>query len=226
MEHGWLPQGRHNYIDPLGTGGRSSLMGDWEHLVGSEGRINLTRARLTEIYRPSEVELNLPRGFILVPMQLERDTSILYDSSYFKSMPSLVAFVRRHFPEYPIVVKLHPMDQTVFNFEGVSFRGVHVVSKEVKINDLAAIADFVVGINSTSLIEALVHGKRVAALGRNVASGKGVFYEEAWSNPRGLLKHEPNLKQIWRVLDMLYHVQYPRAHPPHEIINKITNPEV
>lgn len=224
MEHGWLPQREFNYIDPLGTGGRSSLAGEWEHLVGSEGRVNVTRARLSEVYRPGEVGLDLPRGFILVPMQLERDTSIVYDSPYFKSMPSLVAFVRKHFPEFPIVVKLHPMDPTVHCFEAASFSGVKVVRGEVSINDLTALADFVIGINSTSLIEALVHEKRVGVLGRNVATGKGVFYERMWTNPRGILKFSPNPKQIWRVLDALYHAQYPRSNPPPELLDRITNP--
>lgn len=218
MEHGWLPQREFNYIDPKGTGARSSLLTSWERYKGKPERVFATMLELKGVYKPSRLEMELPRNYILVPLQLERDTSVVYDSPYFKSMASLVGFVQRHFPDYPIVVKLHPMDDTLYDF-----RNVTVVPKNVSINDLVPGAELVVGINSTSLIEALVHGKRVGTLGLNVASGKGVFYEgeRMWKNPRGILSWESEPSVRWQVLDALYHAQYPRANPPRAILQKI-----
>lgn len=218
MEHGWLPQRDHNYIDAKGTGARSSLLTSWRHLIGREERISSTILKLKQAYRPGKVSLSLPRNYILVPLQLERDTSIVYDSPYFKSMPSLVGFVQRHFPDYPIVVKLHPMDDMQFDLHNVS-----VVAGNVPMNDLVPGAEVVIGVNSTSLIEALVHGKRVGALGLNVASNKGVFYEgdRMWLNPRGILQWKPDQDARWEVLDALLHAQYPRANPPRWVLEKI-----
>lgn len=218
MEHGWLPQRDHNYIDTKGTGARSSLISSWRHLIGSKARITTTAAKLEAAYRPGKVGFSLPRDYILVPMQLERDTSIVYDSPWFKSMPSLVGFVKRHFPDYPIVVKLHPMDDTLFDFTNVT-----IINSRVPFNDLVPAAGLVIGINSTSLIEALVHGKRVGTLGINVASDKGVFYEgeKMWMNPRGILNYKPDLKAAGEVLDVLFHAQYPREKPPRSVLEKI-----
>jgi hypothetical protein len=218
MEHGWLPQRDHNYIDTKGTGGRSSLLTAWRHLVGREERVSSTMLKLKQLYRPNRIELSLPSGYILVPMQLERDTSIVYDSPWFKSMPSLVGFVQRHFPDYPIVVKLHPMDDAVYDFTNVT-----TISGRIPMNDLVPGAEMIIGINSTSLIEALIHGKRIGALGINVASGKGVFYEgeRMWLNPRGLINFKPDQAARWAVLDALFHAQYPRANPPRSVLEKI-----
>lgn len=218
MEHGWLPQKDHNYIDPRGTGARSAFMDTWRNYIGSEDRMTATMLRLKESYRPGKVEIPLPRKYILIPMQLERDTSILYDSPRFKNMSSLVGFVKRHFPDFPVVVKLHPKDKTAYNFPDVT-----VVTSPVTMNDLVPGAEAIFGINSTSLIEALVHGKRVGALGLNVASGKGVFYEgdAAWLNPRGILEWSPSTQARREVLDALCHFQYPRAKPPASLVQKI-----
>lgn len=218
MEHGWLPQRDHNYIDSKGTGARSSLCTSWRHLVGREERIAKTIEDLKTAYKPGRAGVQLPRDYILVPMQLERDTSIVYDSPWFKSMPSLIGFVKRHFPDFPIVVKLHPMDDAVFDLTDVT-----IVSGKVPMNDLVPGAALVIGINSTSLIEALVHGKRVGALGVNVASNKGVFYEgeKMWLSPRGILNWKPDQDARWEVLDALLHAQYPRTNPPRSVLEKI-----
>jgi len=218
MEHGWLPQQEYNYIDAQGTGARSLLFDTWAHRVGTSERIQETMARLQKVYRPEPHGLSLPENYILVPLQLERDTSILYDSPCFKSMASLVGFVRRHFYDQHIVVKTHPMDETSYAFEGVT-----IVRERVPINSLIATARAVVGINSTALIEALVHLKPVGALGLNVASRKGVFYEERdmFFRPRGLLDFKPEQSSVERTLDLLFHAQYPRAKPTLDYLNKI-----
>jgi hypothetical protein len=218
MEHGWLPQRDHNYIDSKGTGARSSLLRSWHHLIGNENRVGETLKKLKHEYKPTKLKISLPRDYILVPMQLERDTSIVYDSPWFKSMPSLVGFVKRHFPDFPIVVKLHPMDDVVYDFNNVT-----IVGGRVPIKDLFPGAQFVIGVNSTSLIEALIFEKKVGSLGVNVASGKGVFYEgeRMWTNPRGLLNYKPDQRAIGETLDALYHAQYPRLHPPRTVLQKI-----
>lgn len=218
MEHGWLTQREHNYIDSKGTGARSSLLSSWRHLVGRDERVASTILKLKQMYRPQKHDLSLPKDYILIPLQLERDTSIVYDSPWFKSMPSLVGFVQRHFPDYPIVVKTHPMDDTVWEMNNVT-----LVNSRIPMNDLVPGAQLIIGINSTSLIEALVHSKRIGALGINVASGKGVFYEgdRMWLNPRGLLNFKPDQDARWELLDALYHAQYPRMNPPRTVLEKI-----
>lgn len=208
-ELAWLPQAYQLYLDPIGPGARSSLF-----KLPTEGKVDRDLLKdLRELYR---VEPQTESGYILVPLQLEYDTSILYDSPLFKAMHNLIGFVRQSFPDYPIWVKPHPADPLDYSFEGVT-----IVSKEKKFNDLVPGARAVVGINSTTLIEALVHYKPVAALGLNVASNRGVFYEgkKAFENLRGVLDFTPDPAQIDNVLCFLKSKQFDAKNPPEWVLD-------
>lgn len=217
MEHAWLPQSEFNYIDPKGPGARGEL---FKKKVprGDERQIKQTMQLLKTRYRPKPLEISLPEGFIFVPLQLLRDTSVIYDSPYFKGMGDLVSFVRQSFHGYPVVVKAHPRDGQDWNFPGVT-----MAPRTVPATDLAYHARAVVGINSTCLIESLVHGKPVATLGYNVASGKGVFIEpkEAFEDPRKVLDWKPSEERIGEVLDYLYRKQFHRCTPTQAVLDLI-----
>jgi len=218
MEHAWLPQSEFNYVDPKGPGARGEL---FKKKVphGDEKQIKQTMQLLKTRYRPKPIEgFDLPANYIFVPLQLPRDTSILYDSPYFKSMGDLVSFVKRNFSDFGIVVKAHPKDGQKWSFPGV----VHIPAW-VPATDLAYHARAVVGINSTCLIESLVHYKPVAALGYNVASGKGVFVEPkvAFENPRKVLEWAPPEDRIGEVLDYLYRKQFHRYTATKDVLDLI-----
>ncbi len=220
-ENGWLPQGDNMYLDTRGVNSRSSLMLDFKghpaHTPDYLADRDKTIMALQKEFRPDKPDVPLPENYILVPLQLEQDTSIIHDSPYFKSMRTFVHYVMWHFGDHPVVVKPHPKDPTDWRFSGI-----HVVDKSVKMNDLVPGAKLVIGINSTTLIEALVHHKPVVALGRNVATGKGVYVGEPdemiYPVPRVSLDRQPDKESIDDTLHLLAHTQFPRKKPPVRVL--------
>lgn len=220
-ENGWLPQGDNIYLDSLGVNSRSSIaQAHFDPPDTPEGRKDdeSTARFLRKMFAPKKLKIALPKDYILVPLQLENDTSIVQDSPYFKSMRSFVNYVAWHFNDHPILVKPHPKDSTNWNIGGVT-----IIDKTIPMNDLVPDAKLVIGINSTSLIEALVHHKPVVALGRNVASGKGAYVGEAdemfHGVARAVLGREPDKVRINAVLRFLFNKQFPRKNPPPRILD-------
>lgn len=225
VERGWLPQDGNIYIDKIGLGGRSSLADknlsvlDFDTVSSSnyEERIDLNISRLKEIFKPG----NSPGigDYILVPLQLEHDTSITLDSPHFKTMVSLVDFVTRRFIDYRnrIIVKTHPYGPP-FNYPGVT------VVSDVKMNTLAYYAKAIIGINSTSLIEALVHEKPIISFGRSILSGtSGIFIDadEGFLHPRNVLAFKPDPYCVKHTLFNLSEVQFHKDSPPDWVVSKV-----
>ena len=217
VERGWLPQARNIYIDRVGLGGRSSLA--TRNLSRFKDPLNARFVDNTIRYdhyciakfKPPELQ-----DFILVPLQLEQDTSIVYDSPYIKSMQSLVDFVVKHFPDQHIVVKHHPKDSIDIKTSG----NVTQISNELPMHLLSFAAKAIVGINSTSLIEALVHYKPVAMLGVNVVSGCEnicIKHKEAFENPRQVLDFKPCKSSIDATLKELLQRQFELSDPPERV---------
>ena len=180
VEQGWLPQKGNIYIDKLGTGARSIIARRIQELRESkvdDFDMGMAIGELKASYRNHNTFKNPHPGkkFVVVPMQLEHDTSIIYDSPVFKTMNSLIAYLRKAFKNtpYDVIVKSHPREKEK------SWRAADglLTERHASLNDMIAHQDCagVVGINSTSLIEALVHQKPVICLGRNVASGTGAY---------------------------------------------------
>lgn len=219
-ENGWLPQADNIYLDPEGVNSRSSIFKN-PYLPRRSpefiSEVKSTVAELKKLFVPNPLADEMPKDYILVPLQLEQDTSIVQDSPYFKSMRSFVQYILWHFCDHPIVIKPHPKDHTEWKFDNVL-----VADKKISMNDLVPGAKLVVGINSTSLIEALVHYKPVAALGRNVASNKGVYVAECHDmflgNPRACLEKTPDPARIDEVLHYLCNIQFPRKKPPTSVL--------
>lgn len=230
-EYGWLPQSNHFYLDPVGLGNESILnrmqfFDEKESLdihFDSEEAVPMLHSLQLGYYQQRGKLKDIPEDYIFVPYQWEWDSSILFDSSYFKSMDHLAAFVASSFPELPIVVKTHPLDRD----REQKCRLPNIVYADPDTDPIALIQQSraVFGINSTLLIEALVCEKPVAALGSNVASGKDVFYEghEAYLNPKGLLHFIPSKEKIALVIRLLLEWQIKFSDPDMRKINRVLN---
>lgn len=175
VEQGWLPQRGNIYIDHMGTGARSDISKKAYEISlndGNDFEKGAVIGALKQYYKISQ-EYAPPssRPYVVVPLQLEHDTSIIYDSEIFKTMNSLVSFVRKSLKglDLDIYVKAHPRDK---DKRVPAAEGLHFL-REGSLNDIIGHEQCkgVIGINSTSLIEALVHEKPVVCLGMNVASG-------------------------------------------------------
>ena len=172
-EVAWLPQNNYIYIDRA-IHQKSGLCSNIQ-MISNMDHLEKIPALLEEVkkkhYKPKPVPVKLPPDYVLVPTQLERDTSIQYASQHFKDMKSMVGYVRNNLrPDIPVVVKLHPKRHTDYVDENfVAENCIIIDDPNISMTDLVQGAHMVVGINSTSLIEALLFGRPVVALGENVA---------------------------------------------------------
>ena len=182
-EVAWFTQNEYIYIDKDIHG--NSAIAQWSDYYHhqSKGKIDWEKGNevlndLWEKYEPGPKPVELEDGMlnVVVPLQLERDTSILYASHTFKDMGSLVGFIYKACKEslhkVNLIVKTHPKlktDDLEEHFKPDQFPGIKFVKDTPStMNDYAAHCDAVIGINSTSIIEAHVHERHVYQMGSNV----------------------------------------------------------
>lgn len=216
-ERGWLPQADNIYIDQIGLGARSSIaLRDLSFSRVNSRQVENAVNELRESFYQGP-DLSHLGDFILVPLQLDHDTSIVLDSPYFKTMTSLMFFVSKIFQGQKIAVTPHPKNKEVPIAPGLT------VVDEFKTIDLARYAKAVIGINSTTLIESLVHYKPVAMLGRNVITPSNVTMspESALGFAKNILTYQPRPEKINNVLFNLMQIQFNRFLPSDLIIKHI-----
>jgi hypothetical protein len=178
-EMGWFPQKETVYFDPEGTNARSSIR-----------RVNLDECEIDPrleafrrsygggVYGHHEIE-----GYIFAPLQIESDTNIR-EYSPFRTMDDFVARLSKAYSRTRILARPRPGRHTALS----SYPNVVVNSADDLFEQIAG-AIFVVGINSTVLLEALLLGKHVVAFGEGLFSGLGVCDEATAVAGRRLAGH-------------------------------------
>lgn len=228
IEVAWLPQKKYIYWDPDGLGGRSSLAKKdlaepiFENPEKSDEEL---LHALREEYKPEPRPRDLPKNYILLPLQLEGDTAIRLDSPHFQTMASLISFICNCYKGRNIVVKTHPKGERPKELERIKDRTVQTV-ESIPMNTLAAYAERVVSINSTSLIEALIHHKPVGFLGESIISSTpGVFCKpgEILRTPKVFLNYTPDTGRINQLLANLARLQFSHRELPEYVENYITS---
>lgn len=153
IEQGMLPQRETFFVDPGGFCGESVLNGDLAWVEAKDvAALQLKREQLA-LKHPRRDE-----GFVLVPLQIENDSQVLYHSPY-NTMHELVQHVEAMYPAQRIVVRPHPGGDRSRKFA----RAESILEGEFL--DWASRASVVVGITSTCLYEAAILGVPVVALG-------------------------------------------------------------
>ena len=218
VERGWLPQRGNIYIDSVGLGGRSSLAKrDLSSPTAYESVINDCVESLYETTYKTDGHSELG-DYILLPLQLDHDTSIVLDSPYFKTMQSLVSFITRKFYNQKVVVRPHPLCMDI------QFPPSVIVEKKKSTLDLAKTAKAIIGINSTTLIESLIHYRPTALLGSGVLSSTpNIVFQgrAALQHLDNILDFEPNRGAINATLFNLLNIQFPANNVPERVIKEI-----
>ena len=167
---------------------------------------------------------HLPHNYILVPLQMEKDTSILYDSQKIKTMHSLIRYCMKvaRAAGKSLVIKKHPRDPHI-NIDQFSCDYVHIET-DIPVNDLIANAEAIIGVNSTCLIEGLIHYKPIYCFGTNVATGggPGVYFTGGFpasdvltpGEMKKICHFRPDKRNINRLLFDLSKTQFSRGNPP------------
>jgi len=177
-ELGWLPQSGHCYFDPRGVGPQSTLA-DYEPggaLSNAQKlllRVRLDRYKRTLAENAGVCSVNLPRSFVLVPLQVEADSQIVRHAPVrfcVGGMQVLIDEAAKLRPGRSIVYKMHPHG-------GRSVRDYVWPRKTLVatdgLADLLGECDEVITINSTVGLEAIAHYKPVTVLGDTFYSGWG-----------------------------------------------------
>ena len=164
MEVAYFPQDDFFVLDRKGINANSELMdSDFSHIT--EEDIDAA-SEFREDYSPGCKWKGNSHGYILVPLQVPRDSNVLNNSS-FRGMQQFIDFVEGEYPDKEILFKLHPKDKS-----GCKYK---VSSK----NSLIRGGDFnllipdcirVVGINSTCLLQAALNEAPVVAYGEGFLS--------------------------------------------------------
>lgn len=161
FEWGVQPQKETFLVDLEGMVNRSMLMKPLGWV--SQKDIDTYEAGMAPIRE--KYPLAPEKGRILVPMQIENDTQVLY-SGHWRNMAELVEYVEHLYPNHEIVIRPHPKSGNQFDFKPTRGGNVVIEAKDTCQDFLEAArrSDVVVGLNSTSLVEAAMLGVNTIAL--------------------------------------------------------------
>ncbi len=234
MERGLLPQTL--VVDPEGVNYGSHIAGiKWDHIDRPELNEEVIRdlsAYCTTITargksvvesgrRVSAEHIRATMGIsddasvILFPLQIEKDSNILYYSPYYKKMSKALMDIEQAIAAMDnthLIVKPHPEDSDKHTeLQTLCSPRTHIVS-EFDLQSLLETSSAVVTINSTVGLEALICHKPVVVLGKAVYSHKGFTFDldEPSSLPdlikAALAPHDFSLEAFYGFLSYL--VQY------------------
>lgn len=150
IEWGWMPQGDTMLVDPGGLCERSVLMKDLSWVSQKDIDVLLTeRASLQQRYSPRG------EGHVLVPLQIENDTSILY-TTHHRNMDAFMATIRAMYPQQRVLFRPHPKSSRKRTGDDIDTSASWL--------EAAAKASAVVGLTSTCLLESALLGVPTFAL--------------------------------------------------------------
>lgn len=220
-EIGFFPQARNVYFDRLGVHGHSSIRTAALPAVSAERAAQLQQLR--EAYRTSNFvrvkwdsvsvqdtapdTLDLPDDYILVPLQLERDTA--FELCPFPDNQHIIDFVESALPNRHLAFKVHPQDNG--SRYRISDANTLVPSSNRDLTRLVEHAGAIVGANSTVILEALLLGKKCATYGIGFTTGQDIVLECHADLERlaTLDTWEPDWDKVDRFLALLLERQVP-----------------
>lgn len=171
LELGFFPQSDWLFRDPDGVGAASALYHDTESAAHDHGLLDRVRDHFLGGRRWEG-----GGGFTLVPLQVENDTNITLHSR-FTSMAEFMVHCREVI-DGKIVFKAHP--------KGILLGAPELPNCEIvragPSVEWIARADAVYGINSTVLLEAVLMGAPMRAIGRGHAARAMVERDEYLSS--------------------------------------------
>lgn len=202
MEVAWLPQKDFVYCDRKGINGNSSIATQSLSPLTPQQKAQLACALLQ--LRNYQVPKK-KRKTILVPLQLENDTSITHFSS-FKTMQEFVTSLEQWIPEdYTVTVRPHPKNtqDSPPKLTKKNFR----LNTEQNLYDTLASSEIVIGINSTTLLEAMAFECTVLAFGKGVFSCIDGVMADTTQEFSSQIATTPNYAPL--LYDLLFNRQIP-----------------
>lgn len=167
-EMGWLPQHKYFYLDDKGIHSNSSIA-NRTFKKPTDSEKSTYRNIVNSLLRNINKEVKENEKQILVPLQIEGDTNITHHSHY-QTMEQFIREIVEWVPsDYDIIFRPHPKDSETLMINDLP-ENCRILS-EGQIYQLILESSIIIGINSTTLIEALALGKKVIAFGNGVFNG-------------------------------------------------------
>jgi hypothetical protein len=154
LEVGYFPQKDFFTLDPKGINATSVLIED------SLDWVEAKHLEKLEVLRKSylgEKKWRGGGGFVLVPLQLARDTNIR-NNSEFETMQEFINHCESKFCDRRLIFKKHPRDEDEYS-------SAHEIKIHGDFLELAQEAELVYGINSTCLLESSLLGVPTESIG-------------------------------------------------------------
>lgn len=157
----------------------------------------------------------LPDTFVLFPLQVRHDTQLqlhspLWGDRLDELVPALARALAEVAPSLPLVVKLHPKDESS-DYDGLAATHPEVVFVDgIPMPECLRRARAVVTVNSTAGFEALCHGLPVLMLGENFYGLPGVVEKASSREDLGPALHRtltrsPDPERRRKLLLWTYH---------------------
>jgi hypothetical protein len=196
IEHGWFPQKDYYYIDPEGVNARSSIAKNAPPQINKAQKDKLKKWLFNYTKKYHHIA-EKPKQ-ILVPLQVDTDTNITLHSP-FKSMKEFINYLEKEIPDdYNVILRPHPLGE--YDYPITSSKNNFTVDSGSNLNQLVAESKYIIGINSTVLLEGLCFKKDVIPLGYGILSKKSEIRIPTTEN-----------KEIF--LPLLYSLQYTHQIP-------------
>jgi hypothetical protein len=234
MEQGWFPQRGNVYLAEKTVGADAIPLKAQQSLRADE--IKRMILDLPFYKKIKELENPFPgKKYIFFPMQIENDTSIIYDSPYYKDNLSayhnLETLAQKTGSE--LLWSPHPKDSNLSRYDHLLEKASNETREVLERlhsdpwGSYAAMlhAEVVAGINSTLLIEALAFDKKVFALGQNIVSSAGCYFLGLpHDHEKTMDEHHKNKMQNASIaLAMLMRCQFDKNNPTDIIVDSIVN---
>lgn len=175
-EVAWFSQKEFIYFDRVGVNYKSSIPNKkYSELLPAQKQL---MAMWTERYVASRTGIAKKvnkKPMIFVPLQVDTDSSIKLGSP-FLDMQGFITFLESWIPEgYNVILKGHPKAKYPYVLH--TNRRDFLVIFSGNIDNYIADADYIIGINSTVLLEGAVLGKKVISFGKGLFTGTSIFSE-------------------------------------------------
>jgi glycosyltransferase involved in cell wall biosynthesis len=161
-ELGWLPQKDNVYFDLEGVNARSSL-----------ARLDRNNFSGHHIRFPKTRKSSIRNNDVLILLQLENDTNILYNSPKFKSNIAFIEAIANSKKVGKIYIRPHPKDKNTEKYTNLISEKI-ILDTISSLDSLLKKVSSVAGFNSTALIEALYHDVNIYLFGYGILNNKEV----------------------------------------------------
>ncbi len=177
------------------------------------------------------------RPFVYVPLQTTDEFKRNAYSCYEQNNQKFIEFVDKIVPnKYALLVKEHPgmPPEKHVRYDTLSERCLNISGLNFSVYDLINESEFVIAINTTTVVEAIAMGKKVFSYGDEIFCNKGLTHHKIYdfekfrraieSTLRNLKRNDINKKFISAVIDRS--IIGKRADDPSYVKNHFWNSEL